>query len=110
MAWSWLTVAQPDPNQRYQSITELQDAMRAFLHGGMHLPRKSFAVGELIVREGEKGDAAYMIVSGRCRAFRTVNGVEETLSMMESGDAFGEMALILFEPRAASVVALSGQG
>jgi len=96
----------PDPAQRFQTITELQDAMRAFLHGGMHLPRKTFAPGELIVREGEKGDAAYMIVAGRCRAFRTANGVEETLSVMEPGDAFGEMALILYEPRAASVVAV----
>ena len=96
----------PNPDERYQSITEMQDAMRAFLHGGLHLPRKTFAPGELIVREGDKGDEAYMIVAGRCRAFRTVDGVEETLATMEPGDAFGEMALILFEPRAASVVAI----
>ncbi len=96
----------PDPAQRYQTITEMQDAMRAFLHGGLHLPRKTFAAGEIIFREGDKGDAAYMIVAGRCRAFRTVDGVEETLATMEPGDAFGEMALILFEPRSASVVAV----
>jgi hypothetical protein len=96
----------PDPGQRYQTITEVQEAMRAFLHGGMHLPRKTFAAGEVIFREGDKGDAAYMIVAGRCRAYRTVAGVDETLAVMEPGEAFGEMALILFEPRAASVVAL----
>lgn len=95
-----------EPEKRYQSIAELQDAMRSFLHGGLHLPRKVYAAGELIVREGEHGDAAYMIVAGRCRAFRTVNGAEETLSVMEPGDAFGEMALILAEPRSASVEAL----
>ena len=48
-----------DPAERYQTVTELQDAMRAFLHGGLHLPRRSFAPGEVIVREGDKGDAAY---------------------------------------------------
>jgi serine/threonine-protein kinase len=96
----------PNPDERYQSVVEMQDAMRAFLHGGLHLPRKSFAAGEIIVREGDKGDAAYMIVAGRCRAYRTVDGVDETLATMEPGDAFGEMALILFEPRAASVVAI----
>ena len=47
-----------------------------------------------------------MIVAGRCRAYRTVGDKQETLSTMEPGDAFGEMALILFEPRAASVVAV----
>jgi len=98
---------QIDPAKRYQNIREMQEAMRAFLHGGLHLPRKAFAPGELIVREGEKGDAAYMIIAGRCRAFRkTENGGEETLATMEPGDVFGEMALILYEPRAASVVAL----
>lgn len=97
---------QPDPAKRYQTITEMQDAMRAFLHGGLHLPRKAFAAGDIIFREGDKGDCAYMIVAGRCRAFRTVDGVEETLAVMDPGEAFGEMALILFEPRAASVEAL----
>jgi serine/threonine-protein kinase len=95
-----------DPADRYPTVTEMQDAMRAFLHGGLHLPRKSFAPGEIIVREGDKGEEAYMIVAGHCRAFRTVDGVEETLGQMEPGEAFGEMALILFEPRAASVVAI----
>jgi eukaryotic-like serine/threonine-protein kinase len=96
----------PDPAQRYQTVTELRDAMRAFLHGGQYLPRKRFAAGEIVFREGDKGDAAYMIIAGRCRAFRSVDGVDETLAMMEPGDVFGEMALILFEPRAATVVAL----
>ncbi len=97
---------QPDPAKRYPNATELADGLRAFLRGGLHLPQKTFAPGEIIMREGDKGDEAYMIVAGRCRAFRTVNGAEETLAMMEPGDVFGEMALILFEPRAASVSAV----
>ena len=97
---------QADPAARYANIAELQEAMRAFLHGGLHLPRKTFAAGEVIFREGDKGDAAYMIIQGRCRAYRTVGDTEETLATMEPGEAFGEMALILFEPRSASVAAV----
>ncbi|MCC7380308.1 MAG: protein kinase [Deltaproteobacteria bacterium] len=96
----------PDPSKRYQSVADFQSDLRAFLSGGLHLPRKSFRPGEIIFREGDRGDAAYMIVAGRCRAFRTVQGQEETLAVMEPGEAFGEMALLLFEPRAASVAAL----
>ena len=96
----------PDPKQRYQSVVEMQDAMRAFLHGGLHLPRKAFRPGEIIIREGDEGAEAYMIVAGRCRAYRTVGGAEETLATMEPGDVFGEIALILLETRAASVVAV----
>ena len=52
-----------------------------------------------------------MIVSGQCRAFRTIDAAEgtpaqETLAVMAAGDVFGEMALILDEPRAASVEAV----
>jgi serine/threonine-protein kinase len=98
---------QPDPDKRYASVAEMQEGMRAFLRGGLHLPRKVFRPGEIIMREGEKGDAAYMIVAGRCRAYRnTSEGGEETLNVMEPGDVFGEMALVLYEPRAASVVAV----
>jgi serine/threonine-protein kinase len=96
----------PDPAARYPSVVELQKDVVAFLRGGLHLPRKMFPQGARIVKEGDAGDAAYMIVSGRCRAFRTVDGREETLAVMTPGDVFGEMALLLDEPRAASVEAM----
>ena len=95
-----------DPAERYQSVVELQEAVRGFLRGGLHLPRKTFAPGTVIIREGEVGGEAYMIVSGQCRAYRAVNGGNETLGTMNAGDVFGEMALLLAEPRAASVEAV----
>ncbi|MGA3119573.1 MAG: serine/threonine-protein kinase [Polyangiaceae bacterium] len=94
------------PDHRYQSVLDLQRDVSSFLRGGLHLPRKAFAAGAVIIREGDVGDAAYMIVSGRCRAFRSVGADQETLAIMASGDVFGEMALILDEPRAATVEAM----
>jgi serine/threonine-protein kinase len=96
----------PDPKDRYQSVVDLQAAVRGFLRGGLHLPRKAFAPGSTIIREGDQGDAAYMIVSGKCRAYRTVGARQETLANMTAGDVFGEMALLLEEPRAATVEAV----
>jgi serine/threonine-protein kinase len=95
-----------DPHDRYQTVVELQGDVRGFLQGGLHLPRKSFAPGALIIREGEVGEEAYMIVSGTCRAQRARDGQQETLGTMTVGDVFGEMALLLAEPRAASVEAV----
>jgi len=94
------------PADRYQSVPELAADVRRFLRGGLHLPTKTFAPGDVVIREGDVGDAAYMIASGTCRAFRTVDGREETLATMGAGDVFGEMALLLYEPRAATVVAV----
>lgn len=102
----------PLPADRHQSVVELQQDVREFLRGGLYLPHKTFAPGSLIIREGDPGDSAYMIVSGQCRAFRTIDAGpggasgQETLATMSAGDVFGEMALILNEPRAASVEAV----
>jgi serine/threonine-protein kinase len=96
---------QPEPEDRYQTVIDLQAAVRAFLLGGLHLPRRVFLPGSLIVEEGDVGNEAYMILSGRCRAYRNVDGGQETLQEMAAGDVFGEMALLLDEPRAASVEA-----
>jgi len=97
---------QPDPRERYQTVVELQRDIQSFLRGGLHLPRRAFKPGEVIIREGDQGDSAYMIVAGRCRAYREVAGQQETLTVMQPGDVFGEMALLLDEPRAASVEAM----
>jgi serine/threonine-protein kinase len=96
----------PKPADRYQTVLELQREVQAFLRGGLHLPRKQFPRGTVIIREGDTGDAAYMIVAGHCRAYRTVGSEQETLAVMEPGDVFGEMALLLEEPRAATVEAM----
>jgi serine/threonine-protein kinase len=97
---------QKAPDARYQTVVELQRDVRAFLRGGLHLPTESYAAGDVIIKEGDTGDRAYMIQSGSCSAFRTVDGQKETLATMHAGDAFGEMALLLDEPRAASVEAV----
>jgi CRP-like cAMP-binding protein len=94
------------PEDRYASVIELQREVLGFLRGGLHLPRKAFSPGSVIIKEGDRGDAAYMIVSGRCRAYRTVGDQRETLAVMDTGDVFGEMALLLDEPRAATVEAM----
>ncbi len=96
----------PKPADRYPTVVELQKDVVSFLRGGLHLPRKLFQPGAVIIREGDVGDAAYMIVSGRCRAYRTIGKEQETLAIMGGGDVFGEMALLLDEPRAATVEAV----
>jgi eukaryotic-like serine/threonine-protein kinase len=94
------------PDERYQTVVELADDLKRFVHGGLHLPTRFYEAGEVVIHEGDVGDAAYMIAGGTCRAYRTVDGTEETLATMEVGDVFGEMALLLYEPRAATVVAV----
>ena len=94
-----------DPAERYQTVLALRQDLTAFLRGGLALPRRVFGPGTVILNEGDLGDSAYMIVSGTCRVYRNLDDGEETLLTMGPGEVFGEMALLLDEPRAASVVA-----
>jgi CRP/FNR family transcriptional regulator, cyclic AMP receptor protein len=70
------------------------------------LIKKHFKKGETIVREGDKGDYLFLLYAGEVsvRAKSGVFGTKE-LAKLGPGNYFGEMALILHEPRAATVVA-----
>lgn len=62
----------------------------------------SFKVGQYVFREGELGDALYLITRGKVRISRDVAGMgEEALAILSEGDAFGEMSLIDESPRSA---------
>ncbi len=100
----------PNPDDRYQTVIELQSDVRAFLRGGLHLPSEVYEPGSVIIREGDLGDRAYMIVRGTCRVTRDLHAggttEQEVIGDMGAGDVFGEMALLLDEPRAATVTAV----
>jgi CRP-like cAMP-binding protein len=61
-----------------------------------------YEAGEVIFREGDEGDAMFVVVSGRVRISRSIPGVgEEALTILPRGAFFGEMALIDRLPRSA---------
>lgn len=61
------------------------------------------AAGEVVIREGDAGDAYYLIESGRCDVTRRVGGGELPLAELKAGDAFGEEALVAHARRNATV-------
>jgi PPM family protein phosphatase len=63
---------------------------------------REFADGELVIREGDKGDELFIVLEGRVRVSRG----EQTLLDLGPGEHVGEMALIRSVPRSASVHAL----
>ena len=67
----------------------------------------SFEDGETIVRQGEPGDDFYIIVEGTASVKQNrAEGEEPTeVGRLGPSDYFGEIALLLDRPRAATVVA-----
>lgn len=61
----------------------------------------SFAAGVPIIREGERADRFYILLSGRCTISTRLEGTVQTV---RRGDSFGEWGLLRNAPRAATVL------
>ena len=60
--------------------------------------------GAVILREGENGDSIYLIGSGSAEAVLSASGGETiVLSVMQTGETFGEMGFFERKPRSATV-------
>jgi len=67
---------------------------------------EDFRAGEIIFKEGEKGDKLYIILSGSVRISKQIPGSgEEALAVLKPGDFFGEMSLIDDVERSADAIA-----
>jgi CRP-like cAMP-binding protein len=67
---------------------------------------KSFEPGDVIFREGEKGDLMYVLLEGTVELKKKVERGEAVLKTVDTpNDFFGEMALLDDRPRSASAIA-----
>ncbi|TMB85082.1 MAG: cyclic nucleotide-binding domain-containing protein [Chloroflexi bacterium] len=67
----------------------------------------SLAPGELLLREGDPGDAMYVVVSGELDVTKRSGGNEIQLARVGAGTIQGEMSAIEGRPRSASVRAIT---
>jgi NTE family protein len=73
-----------------------------------HLQTVTLAAGQTLMAQGDAGDAMYIVVRGRLRAY-VKDGAEAPPRMvreMSRGQVIGEMSLITDEPRTATIVAV----
>jgi putative peptide zinc metalloprotease protein len=72
----------------------------------MKIRRETYAAGAAVFNQGDEGDTAYLVITGRLDATRRRDsGEEQRLSTMRPGMMFGETALLNGAPRNATVVA-----
>ena len=66
--------------------------------------KRRYRRGEIIVEQGRKSDALFILLSGRARVITSdARGREVILAVLEAGDYLGEMSLIDGEPHSATV-------
>lgn len=69
------------------------------------LDRKTYAEDSPIFRQGDPGNAAYVVQSGEVQIWVSEKGEKRVLGVVKAGGIFGEMALIDNSPRMASATA-----
>jgi len=67
-------------------------------------PRLTYKRGEVIVKQGEPGDAAFIVISGRGEIWLTTDEAQ-TLKLrdVEPKEVIGEIALLVDQPRSATI-------
>lgn len=67
---------------------------------------KTYQPGEIIFCEYEPGNDFFFIQDGQVKIIKTVGKSTKTLDILETGDIFGEMAILEEAPRSATAVAM----
>ncbi len=70
------------------------------------IERRSYAAGEIVIREGDAGDCFFLVETGMVEIVKATATGRMKLSEVTAGGIFGEMALIDDKPRSATVIAL----
>src|SRR5919112_605848 len=72
---------------------ECRSLLRLLEEMGIATADRNYAPGDAVYREGEYGDALYVLVSGVMKLFRPYSGSKEaTLRLLTSWDIFGHLA------------------
>ncbi|MFN3476629.1 MAG: cyclic nucleotide-binding domain-containing protein [Candidatus Methylomirabilales bacterium] len=87
--------------QLFEGLSE--EALRRIASLGRE---QRYPSASVIFREGDPGEAFYVVIDGAVRVSKFVPGAgEEAMAFMEKGDCFGEMSLIDNRPRSATAIA-----
>ena len=93
----------PGSLRRIKILADMKDAQLA--HLADFLEYQEILQHTVVVRQGDPGDAMYLIMGGELRARTMISGRETILTAFGPGDIFGEMSLFDQGPRSADVVA-----
>jgi CRP/FNR family transcriptional regulator, cyclic AMP receptor protein len=91
---------------RSDQIDEDENKLRVRNSAGTR--KTTYNVGEYIFREGEPGDTAFVLLSGKVQITRRIDGKIKPVGIVNVGGMFGEMALIDDAVRMATARAVGG--
>ena len=91
-------------NQLYSNMT--LDQLRTI---AAYMTERDMFPGEIIVREGDRSQELYLIVSGKVDIVKHFGATPHHLATLHAGDFFGDMAIFEDLPRSADVGGGAGE-
>ncbi len=92
-----------DPDDRFQTASELRQALVDYRRRRVDAKVLTLAPGDILIREGDIGDALYIIDEGTFAITR--EDVDGVVAHCGPGEVLGEMGLLTQQTRTATVVA-----
>lgn len=97
-----------DPNELLRKVPFFeQTPPEEFDRVASKLREHTVPSGQDIICEGQAGDSLFLIARGVVRVVKDVNGESKQLNTLVAGQFFGELALLLREPRSATCRAVT---
>jgi CRP-like cAMP-binding protein len=104
VAWESQVRAALQERERLRTVPLFSDATPRQLDLlAVKLAVQSFQRGDQLMRQGERGDAFYIVREGQVDVVARENGRARRLSVLGPGEYFGEIALLRDQPRMATV-------
>ncbi|MCM8539823.1 MAG: protein kinase [Lentisphaeraceae bacterium] len=94
-------------DDRFQSVADFTNAIDNLMSGQIMSTKKKYKAGEDIIRHGDSGNEAYVIVEGEVEVYKKFAGKKTVFTRLHAGDVFGEMASITDTVRSASIAAIT---
>lgn len=69
-----------------------------------HADIKRLQKKEIVIHQGEAEQVMYIILKGKVKIVRTIQGIKKTLTILETGDIFGEISFLYNKPRTATAI------
>jgi NADH dehydrogenase len=83
------------------------EAVQLKLNPGQGVINFHYEEGDVIFNEGDVGDYFYIIVSGQVEVLKRKGGEDRRLAVLNSGEYFGEMAILNDKKRSATIRCLT---
>jgi putative peptide zinc metalloprotease protein len=104
VAWESQVRAALQERERLRAVPLLSDATPRQLDLlAVKLAVQPFQRGDPLMRQGDRGDAFYIVREGQVDVLARENGRSRRLSVLGPGEYFGEIALLRNQPRMATV-------